>query len=305
MTSFHTKLAGVTRENSDGTSRQDVIEDLEEEIAENGPVKLRVRREPANPYDSNAIAVLAPDGRQLGYFSAKVAATLAPLVDRGAPIEVVVAAVTGGGLTHHYGVNVEVTYGESLASTGEGEALRGPERGPEWVSTTEFISRATDLGLRQVAISIDYQVGDRGHVQRFNFVLMGPFEQPATAQAGQVNHTDSIPAQMGPLRGVLGRDDSGNIWFLDGYRLPAGQDFIDSVRHDGFPIGRRVAAEDRVREFFTLLERLDAAGLQPQILGSGIGPAIQWAQYTMRAAVEPEFRTEVERALGPVRRSLG
>lgn len=305
MTVFHTKLAGVTRDNVDGTSRQDVIEDLEEEIAEKGTVELRVRREPTNPYDSNAIAVLAPDGRQLGYFSAKVSATLAPILDRGSPIEVAIAAVTGGGLTHHYGVNVRVTYGGSLSPGGEAKAQSVPDHGPEWVSTAEFISRASHLGLSQVAISIDYQVGDRGHVQRFNFVLMGPFEQPASVQAGQVNHTSSIPSQLGPLRGVLGRDDDGNIWFLDGYRLPAGQDFIGGVRHDGFPVGRRVSAEDRVREFFTLLERLDAAGIQPQILGSGIGPAIQWAQYTMRAAVEPEFRAEVERALGPVRRSLG
>jgi hypothetical protein len=304
MNTFHTKLVGVTRKNIDGTNRQDVIEDLEEELAANGALELGLRREPHNPFDRNAVAVLAPDGRQLGYFSATVAEALAPVLDCGAAIEVVAVAVTGGGLTHHYGVNVKVSSGEAPSARGE-PRRDGPRDsdGPEWISTAEFLARARRLGLDQVAISLDYQVGDHGHVQRFNFVLMGPFAQQATAQPGQVDHLSELPPQLGPLRGVLGRDDEGNVWFLDGYRLPAGQDFLDGVRRDGLPIGRRVSAEDRVLEFFTLLERLDRAGLQPQIIGSGIGPVVQWAQYTMRAATEPEFREEVERALGPVRRS--
>lgn len=103
---FHTKLAGVTYRNPDGTNRQDLIEELEDAFADSGEVCLDLKREPDNQYDSNAIAVLDPFGRQLGYLSREVAAQLAPDLDGGVRFDVVVAAITGGGLTQNYGVNV-------------------------------------------------------------------------------------------------------------------------------------------------------------------------------------------------------
>jgi HIRAN domain len=46
---------------------------------------LRLRRDPQNPHDPQAIAVDAPAGGQLGWVPREVAAELAPLLDAGAP----------------------------------------------------------------------------------------------------------------------------------------------------------------------------------------------------------------------------
>ncbi len=50
---------------------------------------LALRRDPANEYDPNAIAVLA-DGEQLGWVPRELAAELAPAVDAGQPWAAVV-----------------------------------------------------------------------------------------------------------------------------------------------------------------------------------------------------------------------
>ena len=46
------------------------------------PIKAVLRRDPANPHDSNAVAVLV-DGDHLGHIPANMAARLAPLLDAG------------------------------------------------------------------------------------------------------------------------------------------------------------------------------------------------------------------------------
>ena len=107
---FHTKLVGVTHRNPDGTERQDLIEELEDAFELAGEIPLGLKREPKNPFDPNAIAVLDPEGRQLGFLSRKVAETLAPQLDQGVAVTVVATAATGGGLTQNSGVNVRVSY---------------------------------------------------------------------------------------------------------------------------------------------------------------------------------------------------
>ena len=73
-----------------------------------GVVRLRLKREPHNPYDHNAVAVLDAAGRQLGYLSRQVAETAASCMDRGVGVHAAVTAITGGGLTQHFGVNIRV-----------------------------------------------------------------------------------------------------------------------------------------------------------------------------------------------------
>ena len=46
---------------------------------------LTLRRDPANPHDPNAVAVLAPDGRQLGWVPRELAADVARGLDAGRP----------------------------------------------------------------------------------------------------------------------------------------------------------------------------------------------------------------------------
>ena len=105
---FHTKVAGVTFSNADGIDRQDLIEELAEGVQRVGTVSLALKREPGNPYDTCAVAVFDPHGRQIGYLSSKVAETIAPLMDGGMRIQAEVTSITGGGLTQSFGVNIRV-----------------------------------------------------------------------------------------------------------------------------------------------------------------------------------------------------
>lgn len=108
---FHTKIVGVTHANPDGSDRQDLLEDLADVGDEGRGIELQLRREPENSYDRNAIAVLDPRGRQLGYLSKDVASSLAPQVDHGVSVRCRVSEITGGGLEMYYGVNVILEIG--------------------------------------------------------------------------------------------------------------------------------------------------------------------------------------------------
>jgi hypothetical protein len=46
---------------------------------------LQLRRDPKNPHDPNAIAVLAPTGEQVGWVPREAASELAPQLDAGRP----------------------------------------------------------------------------------------------------------------------------------------------------------------------------------------------------------------------------
>ena len=96
--SFHTKLAGVTFE-----GRQDALEHL------SATTPLRIERQPENPYDANAIAVFDPRGVQIGFFNRRLAAALAPTIDKGVAYDVEVTDVTGGQPGQSMGVNVLVS----------------------------------------------------------------------------------------------------------------------------------------------------------------------------------------------------
>jgi single-stranded-DNA-specific exonuclease len=114
--SFHTKLAGVSFE-----GRQDVVARLAPGVV------LRVVREPDNPFDANAVALLDPTGAQAGFFNRRLAVALAPLMDAGAVFEVTVTEVTGGGADESRGVNVLVSR-EGAAQEAERDAEARTER---------------------------------------------------------------------------------------------------------------------------------------------------------------------------------
>ena len=102
MAGFFTKIAGVSHENSDGTSRQSVIKRCRP-----GDV-LRLVREPNNPHDANAVKVLRRNGEQLGYLPRHVVMTgLARDIDRGTHFRVEVKDITGGG-RQTLGVNIRI-----------------------------------------------------------------------------------------------------------------------------------------------------------------------------------------------------
>ena len=110
---FFTKIVGVTFNNtgSNTENRQRIIGDLYKKgNLEPGQV-LSLEPEFNNPYDSNAIKVIGPDGRQLGYLSKAVAASIAPLIRDGKTYQAFVSNITGGGDVA-YGVNIKIVEAE-------------------------------------------------------------------------------------------------------------------------------------------------------------------------------------------------
>ena len=88
METIYSKIAGVTRQNNDGSDRQDIIEAL----AFNGQ-QLILMREP-NQYSYNNIGVYV--AYQIGYVNPELADELAPLIDEGVPVEAQITDITGG-----------------------------------------------------------------------------------------------------------------------------------------------------------------------------------------------------------------
>jgi len=110
--SFLIKLRGVSYENEDGTSRQELIAQCRRNNS------LILKAEPDNPHDRHAVAVLNGNGEQLGWL--KSDARDAASVLRGEPISAKVERVLGGtrwwhklvGIKRHYGLLICLDKGE-------------------------------------------------------------------------------------------------------------------------------------------------------------------------------------------------
>lgn len=84
------RVVGVTFKNEDKTSRQEILGNLYDDIWLEGredEIEVRLKREPANKHDANAIAVFIdrPQGYegQVGYISRENNEVLAPQMDDG------------------------------------------------------------------------------------------------------------------------------------------------------------------------------------------------------------------------------
>jgi len=106
---FHTKVAGVTKRNGDGTRRQSLIARY---CKPGMPVILK--REPDNPYDKDAVGVwikarvffFFKAEVQIGYLNRGVAQEIARHMDRGSEVRAEISDVTGGCDGKSYGVNL-------------------------------------------------------------------------------------------------------------------------------------------------------------------------------------------------------
>lgn len=98
--SINTKIVGVTKINDKGISIQLILPNLSEDS------DLMLVREPNNPYDKNAIKVIA-DYQHIGYIKSDLAQTLAPIMDQGKIVNVKLLQVTGGG-DKAYGCNIQL-----------------------------------------------------------------------------------------------------------------------------------------------------------------------------------------------------
>jgi hypothetical protein len=100
---FFSKVSGVTYQNPDGVSRQEIIDQL---CFSDQPLLLM--REPNNPYSENAIGVWV--AYQIGYVKPELADQLALILDEGGVVEARVTEVTGGTEDKPtLGVNIELT----------------------------------------------------------------------------------------------------------------------------------------------------------------------------------------------------
>ena len=99
--SYFSKAVGVTFDD-----RQETIASLA------GNARLKLRREPDNPYDANAIAIDALVGKgwkPVGYIAKDKNEHLAKEMDNGTKCGVELTEVTGGG-DKNYGLNIAVSY---------------------------------------------------------------------------------------------------------------------------------------------------------------------------------------------------
>ena len=85
-----TKVVGVSKPNGDGSSRQAIIR---ESVNENDLVKLKA--EPDNPFDPNAIGVLTESNKQIGYLPKETASRLQVALNSDVSIQAKVSWVGG------------------------------------------------------------------------------------------------------------------------------------------------------------------------------------------------------------------
>ncbi len=87
---FHTKIAGVTHKNRDGSNRQKLIRGCS--VFET----LELDHEEDNPHDPNAVRVCRENGQQLGYLNAALAQEVVSKSGRGYRFAVFIKDITGG-----------------------------------------------------------------------------------------------------------------------------------------------------------------------------------------------------------------
>lgn len=104
-----TRIVGVTYDDEETrTNRQSIISSMAKHgVLESGHL-LNLKREPENPYDSHAIAVIGPKARKLGYINRILAAELAPYIDTGAEVHACVNRLLGDGEDYLWGVEIRL-----------------------------------------------------------------------------------------------------------------------------------------------------------------------------------------------------
>lgn len=119
MDEFFTKIAGVTYDNDgpNGQNRQTIIRKLLEDGWLEHKEELNLVLETTNPYDSNAIAVIGHNEKQLGYLPRDVAGRIAEQMRNGISYKCYVEAVTHAVDDGAYGVNLRIAYSKNTGST--------------------------------------------------------------------------------------------------------------------------------------------------------------------------------------------
>jgi hypothetical protein len=99
--SFTSKVVGVSHNNPDGSSRQDILSKCRDSE------KIILKREPDNPYDKYAIGVFRENGAMLGYL--KQNPLLADHIDKGGEVIARISQIVGGTEGKSYGCVLKIT----------------------------------------------------------------------------------------------------------------------------------------------------------------------------------------------------
>lgn len=91
---YDSKVAGVSMDNPDGSSRQDIIK---REVSEEDQLSLELETD--NPHDPNAVKVLSKFGHQIGYLRRDVAEQVKPAILNEAEVHVKASWVSGEKMT--------------------------------------------------------------------------------------------------------------------------------------------------------------------------------------------------------------
>ncbi len=128
---IETKLVGVTYCNDiTNESRQRIIADLINKDLLWAGQELELKREPSNRFDSHAVAVWGPDGRQIGYLPKEEARTVFNSIGNGNEYKAVVTDIVGNGSGYAYGIRVrleEYAHEKQRTSSKGRDAKRGEE----------------------------------------------------------------------------------------------------------------------------------------------------------------------------------
>lgn len=128
---FFTKIVGVTHNNTGANTenRQVIIQDLKSRGQLEPGQALTLELDTENRWSENAVKVIAPDGRQLGYLSQAVVDKNAPQMRDGYEYQAFVSAVTGGTDGYVYGVNIRIVVYPPTTNSGAPEPtqMKKPE----------------------------------------------------------------------------------------------------------------------------------------------------------------------------------
>ena len=93
-----TRVAGITfyNEGLDGEYRQSIVHDMKVRGQLEVGQRLRLQPEPTNKYDQNAVAIIAPDGRQLGYVPRAFSQEMTEYIKNGKTVLATITKVEGG-----------------------------------------------------------------------------------------------------------------------------------------------------------------------------------------------------------------
>lgn len=165
---FFTKIVGVTHNNTDANTenRQAIIQDLKSRGQLEPGQALMLELDTENRWSKNAVKVIAPDGRQLGYLSQTVADKNAPQMRDGYEYQAFVSAVTGGENGFVYGVNIRIVVYEpailaqpSLTGSSQGASELKLNTGPIFLTLCESNPQYFQMDITEFGGRITKYIG--------------------------------------------------------------------------------------------------------------------------------------------------